>query len=200
MCASRGPSLLGQVDRVGVGHRGVGEVQGGLRDVQFQRVPVRREPGDLGAAGPQRVEVLDREGHPGPGGNLREPGLEVPDVLALPQERRMHHHHLGPQRASQLGRPDQLGPGLSAPHPLGDQQARGVHRHDRQVVVLREAAQHAGVLADRVGRDHDLDAVVAQPGRELEGVSRALGEHRRSRQRDGHRSSRRHCAGHARLS
>ena len=42
---------------------------------------------------------------------------------------------------------------------------------DRDAVVVDEPPYRLDLLADRVGADHDLDAVVAQPGGELEGVA-----------------------------
>jgi hypothetical protein len=69
-------------------------------------------------------------------------------------------------RAELLGgvaRPDELDPRVGAPDPLGDDEARRVHREDRHLVVVRQLPQRGDVLADRIGPDHDLDAVVAQP-------------------------------------
>ena len=55
---------------------------------------------------------------------------------------------------------------------------------DRDAVVVGQPPQRVGVLADRVGPDHDLDAVVAEPRGELEGGRRRLRVDRRGRQRD----------------
>src|SRR5690349_22465975 len=57
---------------------------------------------------------------------------------------------------------------ISAPHPLRDEQARRVDGQHRDAVVVGKPPQHLDVLADRVGRDHDLEAVVAELGRDLE--------------------------------
>ena len=70
--------------------------------------------------------------------------------------------------------------------------------HDRQPVVVGQPAQGLGVLADRVGPDHDLDAVVAQPGRDLEGRRAVERVRRGRRQRDlapGHPARRRDTVG-----
>ena len=43
-------------------------------------------------------------------------------------------------------------------------------------MVVGQPPEHVHVLADRVRRDHDLDAVVTQPGRYLERVGRPVGK------------------------
>jgi hypothetical protein len=79
----------------------------------------------------------------------------------------------------------QLLPRVAAPHPLGEQQVRRVHGDDRELVIVAEPAQRVGLLAYRVGVDHHLDPVVAEPRGQLEGVGGALGVDRRRRQGDG---------------
>jgi hypothetical protein len=165
----------GHLERVRLADRGVREVQGEVREVLAGRVPVGGVRHDLPAAGPQREHVLHREADVGLVGHRLDPAQELTGVLALPAERRVHDHGL---RAALLGgllRPDQLGPRVGAPDPLGDHQAGRVHREDRHLVVVRQPPQRGDVLADRVGPDHDLDAVVAEPPGELEGVGRRLG-------------------------
>ena len=74
------------------------------------------------------------------------------------------------------GRPGplELHPRVGGPDPLRDQQTGRVHGEDRHLVVVREPAQRLDVLADGVGPDHDLDAVVAQTRGDLEGRRRRL--------------------------
>ena len=115
-------------------------------------------------------------------------GAEGAGVVALPGEGRVHHHRGGAQRLGQHDRPAQPLRRVVAPHPLGHQQARGVHRQHRYAVVLGQATQRSGVLAHRVGPDHDLDAVVPERRGQLESRRRRLGEDRGAGQeyRGGH--------------
>src|SRR6266487_3432611 len=146
--------------------------------VELDWIPVRRVRCHLGSARSQRIQVLHGEdnvrllAHPG------QAGLEIPRVLPLPAERRMQYDDSRAQLLRRLPGAVQLAPRLAAPYPLRDEQARRMHRQDRDVVVVGEPAQDIHVLADQVGRNHDLDAVVAEPGRGLEGVRRFLREDR----------------------
>ena len=175
---------LGHGEHVGPGYGRVGDVERGGGGVHLDRVPVRGVGGDLGLAAQQRVEVLDREGGAALLGHLGDARLEVPGVLALPAERRMHDNDARAERLGQLARFRQLRPRVPAPDPLGDQQVRRVHGHDRDAVVVRQLAQYGGILADRICGHHDFEPVVAEPGRGLEGVRSALREDRGGRQRD----------------
>jgi len=74
----------------------------------------------------------------------------------------------------------QLGNRVGTPHPLRDQQAGSVHREHRHAIVLRQLLDGLDVLADRFAPDHQLDPVVAEPGRILE---RGLGPQRIDRGR-----------------
>ena len=87
-----------------------------------------------------------------------------------------------PEVVGQLQRPVDLAPGVGAPDPLGQQQRRRVDGHDRYAVQLGQRAQRARLLGDRVGPDHDLDAVVAQPLGQVERGGAALGVDRCGRQ------------------
>ena len=186
---------LGRHDQgVGAGGGGVREVQGDARHVERGRVPVRGVGHHLAAAGSQRVHVLHREDHAGFPGHGGQAGLEAADVLALPAERRVQDHHPGADPLGQFLGPPQLLPRLPAPHPLGEQQAGRVHGHDRQLVVVLEPEQRLGGLAHRVGVDHHLDPVVAEPGGHLEGVRGALRVDRRGGQGDGRPGYLRHAA------
>ena len=69
-----------------------------------------------------------------------------------------------PDLLGQLDRLVDLGPGVRAPDPLGQQEGRRVHRHDRYAVQLGERRERTGLLGDRVGPHHDLDGVVARAG------------------------------------
>ena len=110
------------------------------------------------------VRVLER----------RDPVDEPAGVVALPPERRVHDDHVGAHGLGHLGALLELAPGLDAPDPLRDQQARRVHGTDRHLVVLRQVPHRVGLLADRVDADHHLDRVVPEPGRQLEPVRRGL--------------------------
>ena len=102
------------------------------------------------------------------------PSTNVAGVLPLPAERRVHDHGPG---ADPLGRrlgPQQLGPGVGRPDPLGEQQAGRVDREDRHAEPVGQPAQGVRVLADRVGPDHHLDAVEAEVGGHLEGRGAGL--------------------------
>jgi hypothetical protein len=45
-----------------------------------------------------------------------------------------------------------------------------MHGQHGDTVVVRQPPEHLDVLADRVGRDHDLDPVVTKARRDLERV------------------------------
>ena len=63
-----------------------------------------------------------------------------------------------------------LGPRVGGPpHPLGEQQSRGMNGKHGYVVAGAERCERGRVLADRVGPDHDLDTVIPQSSGELEG-------------------------------
>ena len=51
-------------------------------------------------------------------------------------------------------------------------------RHDRNLIVIDERAQCDGILTRRIGSDHDLNAVVTESRRDLEGRRGRLGKHR----------------------
>ena len=105
-------------------------------------------------------------------------------VLALPPERRVHDDHLGADLGGHLGGALELAPRLGAPDPLGEQQARRVHRADRHRVVLGELLDRRDLLAERVDADHHLDGVVAEAGGVREGVRGRLGVDRGRGQAD----------------
>src|SRR5580692_9870602 len=182
---------VGHGHRVRPGHGGVREVERGVRAVDLDRVPVRRVRGHLGGPRPeriraQRIEVLNREFDVGLGVQLGKARLEVPGVLALPAERRVHHDHFRAELLRHLPGTVQLAPWLASPDPLGDHQAGSVHGEDRDAVVVREPAQDIQILADRVHGDHDFDAVKAKSRRCLESVRRPLGIDRGRGQRHLH--------------
>src|SRR6185312_16457768 len=79
----------------------------------------------------------------------------------------MHHHYPCVQLLRHLLGPDQLAPGLTPPYALGDEQARRVHGQYRDAMVVHQPPEHLDVLADRIGRNHDLDPVVAKARRHL---------------------------------
>jgi hypothetical protein len=151
----------------------------------------------LAPRGPPGVHVLDRERNPGPLLQQRDPLDEPAGVVALPPERRVHDDHVGADLVRHLGAGLELRPGIGAPHPLGDEQARRVHRAHRDAVVLREVLDLGDVLAGLVDPHHHLERVEAQPDRHLEGRRGGLRVHRRRRQRhrvaggfrSGHRST-----------
>ena len=160
------------------------EVHGEVAVVLLGDVPVGRVGEHLAVAVAPGVHVLDREPHVRLVGHPPHPAHEVAGVGALPAEGRVHHDG---GRAQPLGRrpgPLELHPRVGGPHPLGDQQAGGVHGEDRHPVVVGQPAQRLHVLADGIGPHHDLDAVVAEPGGDLEGGGGGLGVDRGGGQRD----------------
>src|ERR1035441_3526266 len=164
---------------------GVRQVQRDVRAVERRRVPVRGVRHHLAAAGPERVHVLHREDDVGFLAHRGQALLEPADVLALPAERRVQHHHPGPDTLGEVLGPPQFLPRITAPDPLGQQQARRVHGHDRDLVVVTQPPQRVSVLAHQIRVDHDLDPVVPQPRGHLEGIRRAFGVDGRGRQGDG---------------
>ena len=49
-----------------------------------------------------------------------------------------------------------------------------MHRQHRNLVLVHQLGQRVGILAERLGLHHHLDAVVAQVGGQREGGRRAL--------------------------
>ena len=84
------PSSPAIVERVGLRHRRVRQVEREVREVLGRRVPVGRVRRDLPAAGPQREHVLHREADVGLVGHLLDAAEELAGVLPLPAERRVH--------------------------------------------------------------------------------------------------------------
>ena len=169
---------------VDAGRRGVREVDGEVPVVVLGDVPVGGVREHLAVPVAPRVHVLDGEPHIRLVRHPPDTADEVPGVLALPAERRVHDDR---GRAQLLGGGRarwSFDPRVGGPHPLGDQQTRGVDGEHRHAVVVGEAAQRLDVLADRIGPDHDLDAVVAQARGDLEGRRRRLRIDRSRRQGD----------------
>ena len=124
---------------VGAGGRGVREVDGEVPVVVLGDVPVGGVREHLAVAVAPRVHVLDGEPDVRLVRHPPDPGDEVPGVLALPAERRVHDDG---GRAELLGRrlgPLELDPRVGGPDPLGDQQAGRVHGEDRDLVVVARA-------------------------------------------------------------
>ena len=131
------------------------------------------------------IHVLDREGdaRSTPRGRAM-PSTKSRGVVLLPAERRVHDDHLGADRVRHLGGALELAPGLGAPDPLGEQQARRVDGGDRDAVVLGELLDRGDLLAERVDADHHLDGVVAEARGVAEGVRGRLGVDRGGREAD----------------
>ncbi len=163
------------------------QVEGQVIVVEVGRIPARAVGLEVAAAGrPPGVHVLDRDGHPAAGGQLTNALDETGRVAALPAERRMHHDHVGAQLVGGLGGALQLHPRVAAPHPLGDQQARGVDRQHRNLVVVAEPFDGVHVGGQRIDADHHLDPVVAEQAGHLETDRDVLRVDRGRRQGDLH--------------
>ena len=83
---------------------------------------------------------------------------EALGIAALPPERWMHHNGV---RAELLGGAYtalELRDRVGAPHPLGDQQTRGVYRQHRHRILLGHPLDGVDVLADRLGPHHQFHA------------------------------------------
>ena len=130
---SRSPSRSAIATGSDCGDRGVREVDGGVGVGLAPTGPSRAGTSRIAAArgGPPGVHVLDRERDAG--ATPRAPAMPVDEargVVALPAERRVHDDHVGADGVRHLGRALELAPRVGAPDPLGDQQARRVHRAD----------------------------------------------------------------------
>jgi hypothetical protein len=145
---------------------------------------------NFGTPGPQRVHVLDAEHNAAVFLEPSQAGREILGVLPLPAERRMHDDHPRAKLLGNLLGLDQLPPRLAAPDPLGHQQVRSVYGQHGNAVVIDQPAEHVHVLADRVGGDQYLHAVVAEAGRQFERVGHPIREDRCGGQR--HQASGRH--------
>jgi hypothetical protein len=147
-------------------------------------------PLDGGLAGPEeavsaeREHVLHRHRHRT---GLLQPGhliAEALGVAALPPERRVHHDSrrtqllCGPHRAVELA--DRVG----TPDPLGDEQARRVHRQHWHPIAAGHPGDRGDVLTGSLRPDHQLHAVVAEFGGALKGRLGAQRVHRRGREAD----------------
>ncbi len=136
----------GHVQGVRTADGGVRQVEGAVREVLVDRAPARGVHPDLAAPGLHGEHVLDREEDIGLLLHAGEPGLELPGVLPLPAERRMHHHHGRAELLGDLLGAHQLAPRLASPDPLGDQQTGRVDGGDRHLVVVGEPPQHGQIL------------------------------------------------------
>ena len=183
--ASRSPSA-GHRQGVGLDTDGVREVEGDVPVVRPTGSQSGRYGSDLAAARPQRVHVLDREpdvgllGHPRRCRRRTRGRSRAASGTAGGRRRSTHPSVLGGLRARARASPTG-----SVPHTRWVTSRHGAWiGEDRDAVVVGEPAQRVDVLADRVGPDHDLDAVVAEPRGELEGARRRLRIDRGGRQRD----------------
>ena len=85
---------------------------------------------------------------------------------------------LAPSRSAAICERISFAHGSYAPHSLTDEQTRRVHREHRHVVIVDEPAQRVEVLAHRVCRHHELDAVVPESSRNFERDGGGFGPHR----------------------
>ncbi|SLD01959.1 Uncharacterised protein [Mycobacteroides abscessus subsp. massiliense] len=98
--------------------------------------------------------------------NLFGESLGVP---ALPPKRRMHDNGLCAQLLGGANAAFQLRDRVGSPDALRHKQARCVHGQHRHAVLTGEFRDGVDVLTHRLGPHHELDTVVPEPGRILEG-------------------------------
>ncbi|GMA87793.1 hypothetical protein GCM10025868_30430 [Angustibacter aerolatus] len=106
---------VGHVEQVAAGGRRVRQVERDVPVVVLGGVPPGQVGEDLAAAGAPGVHVLDGEVDAGALLELADAVDERPRVLALPAERRVHHHGAGAHGLRDLARALELGQG-SVPH------------------------------------------------------------------------------------
>jgi len=159
-----------ELEGVAARDRGVREVERGRRDVDVDRVvPGRVDVGDQRAEAP-REHVLDGELDARRGLHVAHDLDEAGGDAALPAERRVHDDGRGPEGRGELGRAQQLVALVAAQREVGRRQHRRVHREHGQAPPGDGGAEQRGVAAAPVGGHHHLDAVVADPAGEAEGL------------------------------
>ena len=124
----------------------------------------------------------------------RDPVDEVAGVLALPAERRVQHHGVGPELVGQLIERSIFSHGSVPQTRCVTSRVGACTDSTGMPCSSDERAQRAGLAGERVGPDHHLDAVVAEAGGELEGGGDALGVDRGGRQARPGRAARRPVA------
>ena len=109
------------LDRVAARDRGVRQVERRVRVVVVADVPVGQVGADRSGAGPPREHVLDGEADVGLRAHARQSLDELPRVVALPAERRVHDDGVGAEQLGRRLRALQLAPRIGPPHPLRDE-------------------------------------------------------------------------------
>jgi len=162
---------------------------GGVRQVERQsvvvlvgRVPIRHVPEHGRAGRPPWVHVLDRQSDAGLAAEPPNARHEIAGILALPEEGRVHDDHICAEVGGRSARPTQLLPRVGAPDVLSDHQAGSVHAQHRHLVVVDQLADIVDVGAGRIDADHQLDAVVADRGGQLESLRGGSGVDSRAAQ------------------
>ena len=192
-CASRSPRSRSHRQRILASGRAVRQVDRDVIVRLLERIPAGRIRLELALARPPRIHVLDSVGDAVLLLEVANSLDESAGVLALPSKGWMHDDRSSTHLVRHLGGAAELAPRIAPPHPLSDQQAGCVHRHDRDLVERAERLDRGDVGADIVDAHHDLDPVVAQAGGHLEPTGRRPRVDRGGRQRDartgGHTST-----------
>jgi hypothetical protein len=115
-----------------------------------------------------RIHVLHRDLRPA----LLEEVLELVDqphrVPRLPEVRRVQDDRLDVERAAQVRRPADLLERVRREDAAREQELRGVHRDDRQVVALGQSLELVRRLGLRALRHHHFDALGPRGFHDLE--------------------------------
>ncbi|KQR46555.1 hypothetical protein ASF82_03585 [Frigoribacterium sp. Leaf164] len=159
-----------EVEGVAARDGGVREVERGRRHVEADRVVSGGvDVGDDRAEAP-REHVLDGELDARRGLHVAHDLDEAGGDAALPAERRVHDDGRRPELRGQLGRAQQLVALVATQGEVGRRQHRRVHRQRGQAPPGDGGAEQRGVAAAPVGGHHHLDAAVAHPAGEAEGL------------------------------